>query len=76
MCREERITAEKLSQLIREDSSQVLIDVRSNSEFEICHIPGSRNVPMSMISKSEGQNIISEIIKEQKTETDKLPGNY
>lgn len=43
-----RISARELATLL-EDAAPRLIDVREPWEFEVCHIPGSINVPMGEV---------------------------
>ncbi|PSN42529.1 Adenylyltransferase and sulfurtransferase MOCS3 [Blattella germanica] len=47
---EDRITAKQYEKFSNEP--HVLIDVRSPMEFEICHLPGSLNIPLKDL-KSE-----------------------
>ena len=43
-----RITAPQLARYL-EEAKPLLLDVREPWEFEICHIDGSRNLPMGQI---------------------------
>ncbi len=46
----------ELQQLMKDDPSLQLLDVRSSSEFESAHIPGSVNVPLDALNRV-GQEI-------------------
>lgn len=47
-----QITAHELNQLLNNaDSSPLLLDVREVSEFQHCHIKGSRHIPMGEVSQ-------------------------
>lgn len=44
------LTPEQLKErMAQSDNPPVLIDVREDWEFEICHIDGSRHLPMSQV---------------------------
>lgn len=45
----ESISVENLKELLDEGRDVALIDVREPWEYEVCHIAGSRNIPMSEI---------------------------
>jgi rhodanese-related sulfurtransferase len=45
------INAAKLRQLMKQDPALQLLDVRSGSEFESAHIPGSVNVPLDALKR-------------------------
>ncbi|KAI9808332.1 MAG: hypothetical protein M1825_004789 [Sarcosagium campestre] len=58
---EERVSAKAYDRIRRNSSSMHhLIDVREKVHFNICHLPGSINIPMSLItspsSKEVGEN--------------------
>lgn len=59
---DERITAQELARKMKSDEKFVLLDVRSNSEFEICALPDSVNVPLSIAQKEIGLDMIKEQI--------------
>ncbi|XP_075238477.1 adenylyltransferase and sulfurtransferase MOCS3-like [Lycorma delicatula] len=59
---DERITAQELARKMKSDEKFVLLDVRSNSEFEICALPDSVNVPLSIAEKEIGLDMIKEQI--------------
>ena len=44
-----------LKERLDEGDQFVLLDVREPWEFDVCHIPGSVNVPMSRIVNSTGE---------------------
>lgn len=46
-----QLTAPELSAWLADSSREppVLLDVRESWEFELCHIPGSRHVPMGSV---------------------------
>lgn len=46
------------------EQNHLLIDVRSQSEFRMCHIPDSHNVPIEDIQKDRVHNLLQEFIKE------------
>ena len=57
-----RINAAQLAAQL-EHEKPVLLDVRENWEFEICHIDGSINIPMGQISQQlEQLQSASEIV--------------
>ncbi|MBD7996475.1 rhodanese-like domain-containing protein [Arthrobacter sp. Sa2CUA1] len=45
------IDPQTLASLIRENPALTLVDVRSPAEFESAHIPGSRNIPLPLLSE-------------------------
>ena len=57
-----RINAAQLAAQL-EHEKPVLLDVRENWEFEICHIEGSVNIPMGQISQQlEQLQSVSEVV--------------
>ncbi len=49
------IGAEDLSELIKNKSDIVLIDVRNPKEFQEVHIPGSKNIPLDVLEVRAGE---------------------
>ena len=45
------ISAEKLSELMKQDPALRILDVRTGGEFETTHIPGSCNVPLDTLAE-------------------------
>lgn len=48
------ISAEQLRELMNEDASLRILDVRTGGEFETVHIPGSYNVPLDTLAEHVG----------------------
>jgi len=53
-------TDEVADRLIRKDPSMLLVDVRSSDQFNEYAIPGSVNIPLQDILKSESQEMLSQ----------------
>ncbi|CAH1398974.1 unnamed protein product [Nezara viridula] len=59
---EERITVSELRTALKEKGKPVVIDVRSKTEFDICRLPGSVNIPLADIEKQSAQNTLKSVI--------------
>lgn len=59
---EERITVSELRTALKEKGKPVVIDVRSKTEFDICRLPGSVNIPLADIEKQSAQNTLKAVI--------------
>lgn len=61
----ERLTPEDLYQHLKSDKPLILLDVRSQLEFQICNIPGSINIPLDDLTKPENQEMLETKLKEK-----------
>lgn len=59
---EERITVQDLRTALKEKGKPVVLDVRPQTEFEICRLPGSFNIPLTELGTSAAQNKLHDII--------------
>ena len=57
-------TVSELKELLDGDRAPLLLDVREQDEFDVCHLPGAILVPLSRI-QSEGPAALPEGLKEQ-----------
>lgn len=57
-----KLTPEKLSSLIANGESVVVLDVREPGEFEWCHIPESQNLPLTKLEKGNASLPEAEMI--------------
>ena len=44
------VSAEEANKLIRENNKLIILDVRSNEEYESGHIPGAKLIPVQVLS--------------------------
>lgn len=61
---DERISVQDLKQLLESDKKQLLIDVRSPNEFEICRLDKSINIPIKRLLNNECNTEILEEVKQ------------
>ncbi|KAG8228294.1 hypothetical protein J437_LFUL007012 [Ladona fulva] len=70
--KDERISAPQYYEVMRQKSPHVLIDVRSEAEFNMCSLPTAVNLPMEKVSK--GAEVVKKAISESvKDDSTKLP---
>ncbi|KAG0426325.1 hypothetical protein HPB47_026564 [Ixodes persulcatus] len=58
---EQRISCEELKERLSDESPPVVVDVRPEVQFEMCHIPGSTNVPLECLE--EGASAVVEKLR-------------
>lgn len=57
LSKDERISVLDYHRLVKEDTKHLLVDVRSEAEFQMCRIPSSVNIPFTDIKKMAGDKI-------------------
>lgn len=60
----ERITVEELNQLRASQQPHLLIDVRTNPEYEMCHLSNSLNIHINSLEKNT--NCVLETVEKLK----------
>ena len=60
----DRISALELCSILKSPSDSLVVDVRSEPETEICSAPGTINVPLSRIRRSDGKDEVMQLVKE------------
>lgn len=58
----ERISVLDLNQLISQNQSFLLVDVRKKIEYDMCHLPFSINIQLNDLKCEETQNELIKII--------------
>ncbi|XP_046388428.1 adenylyltransferase and sulfurtransferase MOCS3 isoform X2 [Ischnura elegans] len=65
----ERISVHDYNKILKEETKHVLLDVRSQAEFDMCHLSSAVSLPMSELTRAP--EVVKEAAKSSKT--DKLP---
>lgn len=47
------------------ESNQILLDVRPELEYQMCHLPNSLNIPYTTIQKCKDLNTLETVITEK-----------
>ncbi|XP_063234110.1 adenylyltransferase and sulfurtransferase MOCS3 [Bacillus rossius redtenbacheri] len=62
----DRISAGALSEMLLGGEKHLLVDVRTPTEFELCHIPGATNLPMKDLGRPACLDALREYIRQHR----------
>jgi predicted sulfurtransferase len=71
---DERLPPEELSRMMQSGNGLVVVDVRQTTEYQMCSIPGSVNIPLPSLARNV--DTLQRLVSEKRIENNPVVGKF